>query len=32
VPTDTETAAHPLPENRAGVVHGSVTASGVERD
>ena len=28
VPADTETAAHPLPENRAGVVHGSVTAGG----
>jgi hypothetical protein len=28
VPADTETAADPLPENRAGVVHGSVTAGG----
>lgn len=28
MPADTETAAHPLPENRAGVVHGSVTAGG----
>lgn len=27
-PADTETAAHPLPENRAGVVHESVTAGG----